>query len=639
MLAAALLLVAAAAATTTAHAQFRQGLVRMRDPALSRGLALDAKHYRVLNNIPAARNVAAFRYRLPNGEERTLAIDSEPFSPGGGKRLGEGHSEERLDMILEAWGIDPDWVVEIYSELEPCAQRGHFCANLIKNKFQNLEDLHWSLDYPFDETSDETKERTKAIREKSVNTLRDTVRELRKENSLPGGRGTTRAKNPFGPGRGRAAGADPALHAAVPRRIDLTSLQLRYVADAGRGGLGTRSAGCHPRPRAISPRVSRRSAGRPTRCSRGWRFRRRRSGSTSTRTSPTGSWILARPDRGRPDPARGRPEAQEGQGQPDQPEHRVRRSFLGRGRAHLRRAGSAGCISLRAWIVPEPATVRETATRCTSSTRRSRSTASRAAPGPRAATPAARRKQPPPRRKEELWRRDHAELIKGVNTKPEYAALRRVYLARVAAEWFRVRQGERPTSLSKVIAQRQRRSLGDAARLGPVRRLQPVPAFDRTGEWSAERRIVVGGQEYTRTISYGGVDFSSVPRQNVAKRDFNARYPRLARRIRESRAERQADAEGDDEVWLGGGAGPGVKAAALELSVTTPQRRVRAGQQVTYRLRARNLTGGRSAACGSASGCPRSWPTCARARARGSGRAALLGDPSERRSRARRRSR
>ena len=81
MLAAALLLVAAAAATTTAHAQFRQGLVRMWDAALSRGLALDAKHYRVLNNIPAARNVAAFRYRLPNGEERTLAIDSEPFSP------------------------------------------------------------------------------------------------------------------------------------------------------------------------------------------------------------------------------------------------------------------------------------------------------------------------------------------------------------------------------------------------------------------------------------------------------------------------------------------------------------------------------------------------------------------------------
>ena len=43
------------------------------------------------------------------------------------------------------------------------------------------------------------------------------------------------------------------------------------------------------------------------------------------------------------------------------------------------------------------------------------------------------------------------KLIEGVNTNPEYAALRRVYLARVAAEWFRVRQGERPTSLGKVI--------------------------------------------------------------------------------------------------------------------------------------------------------------------------------------------
>ena len=60
--------------TSTAGAQgFRSGLVKLWDP---RGIAYDAQLYRVLHDVSKGGNVAVFRYRLPNGEERTLAIES-----------------------------------------------------------------------------------------------------------------------------------------------------------------------------------------------------------------------------------------------------------------------------------------------------------------------------------------------------------------------------------------------------------------------------------------------------------------------------------------------------------------------------------------------------------------------------------
>ena len=102
---------------------------------------------------------------------------------------------------------------------------------------------------------------------------------------------------------------------------------------------------------------------------------------------------------------------------------------------------------------------------------------------------------------------------------------------------------------------------------------------------------MVGGQEYIRTISYGGVDFSGVPRENVAKRDFAHAVSAAGSPHPESQGRATADAD-RNEVWLGGGAGsaPGVKSRRGRASTSRPRSggcRRPAGH---YRLRADNLT-------------------------------------------------
>jgi hypothetical protein len=204
---------------------FRTAIVRLWDPSVARALAYDAQIYRVLHNIPAWRNVAVFRYKLPNGEERTLAIDSARYTKGGGKHAGEGHSEERLDLILERWGIDPEWVTEIYSELEPCTLPGHNCKGMIKETFPNLQTVYHSLDYPYGHGTEAEKRQNQQIRATSVKTLKGEAEDLMRRNVIGGGRGPLRLPV-----------LSPHFVPTFPGGIDFTSLELRYVADTGSAG-------------------------------------------------------------------------------------------------------------------------------------------------------------------------------------------------------------------------------------------------------------------------------------------------------------------------------------------------------------------------------------------------------------------
>ena len=70
------------------------------------------------------------------------------------------------------------------------------------------------------------------------------------------------------------------------------------------------------------------------------------------------------------------------------------------------------------------------------------------------------------------------QVIEAVNTAPEYAALRRVYLARVAAEWFRARSGEHPTAVSRIADSGDVEPWPRAPAVEPDGRLQPDAHVD-----------------------------------------------------------------------------------------------------------------------------------------------------------------
>ena len=179
------------------------------------------------------------------------------------------------------------------------------------------------------------------------------------------------------------------------------------------------------------------------------------------------------------------------------------------------------------------------------------------------------------------------EAIKAVNTAPAYADLRRVYLSRVAAEWFRQRSARKQTPVSGIV------NSGNVDRWATETPWDPKEVFGRylqslrKGEWTAHRKVQVGDRVYERTMIYGGVDFSQTPSTPVTKRDFKSRWPRLAKRVHRAQ---HKPAEGDGELWFGGG-DPKDAIGSVSLHLRTPQRRVQAGDRVPYRLRVRNPAG------------------------------------------------
>lgn len=86
----------------------------------------------------------------------------------------------------------------------------------------------------------------------------------------------------------------------------------------------------------------------------------------------------------------------------------------------------------------------------------------------------------------------------------------------------------------------------------------PIGVFNRylesvrNGEWTVERRVVVSGQEFVLSTTFGGVDFTCTPKVRVVRREFRARWPKLATRVSQSMRRQVTDAQG--AAWLGGGA-------------------------------------------------------------------------------------
>lgn len=143
------------------------------------------------------------------------------------------------------------------------------------------------------------------------------------------------------------------------------------------------------------------------------------------------------------------------------------------------------------------------------------------------------------------------KLRKAVNTAPEYADLRRVYLSRVAAEWYRDLSTRQKTAYGSLV------DGDDISGWTTKEHWKPTDTFDayvksyRNGEFKVTRHITKNGNPYVATYTYGGVDFSRVPFQKVSGGSFSSQYAGLPEDVDRSLTEPVADGSKDGTLWLG----------------------------------------------------------------------------------------
>ncbi|MFF1320654.1 hypothetical protein ACFVZZ_14655 [Streptomyces chartreusis] len=144
------------------------------------------------------------------------------------------------------------------------------------------------------------------------------------------------------------------------------------------------------------------------------------------------------------------------------------------------------------------------------------------------------------------------QIEKAVNEDPDYAELRRVYLSRVAAEWYRERAGDTSTTYGDLI------DGGDVDDWVTATDWKPRDTFDqyvrsyRDGEFKVTRQTRNGDSIQTRTYIFGGVDFSGLELQRLsADSAFSGRWSDMTQNT--ERATKTVVAETRrSQIWLGG---------------------------------------------------------------------------------------
>jgi hypothetical protein len=138
------------------------------------------------------------------------------------------------------------------------------------------------------------------------------------------------------------------------------------------------------------------------------------------------------------------------------------------------------------------------------------------------------------------------EMERSVNEDPEYADLRRVYLSRVAAEWYRQIGVTKDTTFKELIGQ---------GIVGPwVSREEwsPRTVFDEYVSLvnATEGELTIDGVNYTFT--YGGVDFGAAPSTPMPPEQFQAEHPTMPQTVERSVEDPTLDREDATKIWLGG---------------------------------------------------------------------------------------
>jgi hypothetical protein len=147
------------------------------------------------------------------------------------------------------------------------------------------------------------------------------------------------------------------------------------------------------------------------------------------------------------------------------------------------------------------------------------------------------------------------EIEKAVNTTAVFEDLRRVYLSRVAAEWIRLRSENRPTAFSDIIGS------GDVSRWPARTAWNPRDVFDEmvqsfnNGEYREPHTFSNGTTSFVLVVSFGGVDFSNSPRDNLTPEAFEQAAPAMPETIATAQLTDLTDVDAVHS-WLGGQAAP-----------------------------------------------------------------------------------
>ncbi|WP_328460090.1 hypothetical protein [Streptomyces sp. NBC_00448] len=215
---------------------------------------------------------------------------------------------------------------------------------------------------------------------------------------------------------------------------------------------------------------------------------------------------------------------------------------------------AGNCMSYRTWIVPEPAKVYQDGDKLyildapldvemeTQYLKVHGSTAAASCPKQDKATES---------HNEQLFRSLVLPKLKNqINTAPVYADLRRVYLARVAAEWYRRLSRDQHTAYGDLVDK------GDVDDWTTATRWKPTDTFHdyvdsyTKGEFNVTRKTTEGDTVLTHTYVYGGVDLTKVPFQQVSGSSFKAHYAQLPRSVGDSLTKPTAHG-GSHTVFLG----------------------------------------------------------------------------------------
>ena len=217
---------------------------------------------------------------------------------------------------------------------------------------------------------------------------------------------------------------------------------------------------------------------------------------------------------------------------------------------------SGACMSFRTWIVPEPAEVFDGEDELyivdapLSVQMESQYVASRGGAG---AGSCGKQSANVEAWNEQVFR----DLIlprieKAVNENPEYAELRRVYLSRVAAEWYRERSQDSPTTYGDLV------DGGDVSGWVTETKWKPKDTFDqyvrsyREGEFNVSRQTRKGDYIETRTYIFGGVDFGYVELQRVSWAEaFGGQWAGMPMDT-EMATETVVKGDRGSHVWMGG---------------------------------------------------------------------------------------
>ena len=559
-------------------------------PDVAKGLPDEARRYRLKNNTAHTRNVVVARIVNPDKTIRIVVVENIAM---------RAHSERVLVDMLRAEGVELASVTDIYSELEPCDNPGRNCRRMLYREFGTNVTVYYSFMYRHilrpGEVAKAIMAEQRHVNAKMLATRSEQLQaehRARQDGSgapAPGrasGQGAA-AADPVdatreaigaagassragerGAGGTDGAGATPGvmgtegMTSATPGLdgetggIDFSSLELRYVSDVSTDK--TRAAGF-----AFKALPGKGTADRGA----GARAAQRASEAffVFLALDPRTFTVNLQPgqvDRivdgklGRTNAGRVMLEAdlrmKKAVAPLIHPDGRVGRRYW----SEINRivGTKRTCFIFRQWIVPAEATVYESegelyilkaplSVQLEADYYRSRSTPpllNRCG----GVDPAVQR------RIEAVYRRLILSRVqRAVRRAPEFAALRRVYFSRIAAEWYRERAAARAGGAYADIV-----GSGDIAPWAPARSWTPRDVFDRymrsatEGEFNVKRRVRIG---QLRQYAYGGVLFSDVPRRNVSRAELTAMRPGLARRIAGALSQPAVDPQ-SGEIWLAG---------------------------------------------------------------------------------------